>query len=514
MRKILSLILVAVLALSVLASCGKEPDREEEPKLKQYGFKKYVREGGENAERTLREEYENLGTERTQKIYDFKGNVIELNKWYYDKTGEHLLKEVSWKEDEPTHSKEYDELGRCILEMVKYEEGTDAAVKDGLYFPDTYLTAFDRYELFYWYRPKLEENDPDSAEEENPIRPKKGTRELRTEYTYKGDTGKYASICTTTGDGEEVGKLVFGDGDIVKEGLLIGEKIEYRETFDADLYVGNWNETYVDQTFFGKREYDANGHCKFRTWYYEPMGTTGWKETFITVVDGVEWEVTYQYSEEDKVGQLRQRDRYDDSGRLLCSEIYEGDIFSGIELNDRYTYEYYPNGNVAKTTMELDIANGDLHQTVEAEYAEEQANQVVSQVIRMDNGNTVYTYNNYEFKQDGVTDKLKQTIWNYQGFLGYNIEFDAACLRDSYDEMKEYWVDYAFRQIFADRTEDLYTYEFDEAGHLRKVEYSITDADGVVKMMKEFDEKGRICKEVEAPDFGIETVSTWEYWEK
>ena len=81
MKRILLVVLCVAMLLAMLTACGKQDGDEDEPKEESvlpegaYWYKKYVAKDNDESKKVLVEEYVNLGTERSKKLYDENGEV-------------------------------------------------------------------------------------------------------------------------------------------------------------------------------------------------------------------------------------------------------------------------------------------------------------------------------------------------------------------------------------------------------------------------------------------------------
>ena len=105
-------------------SCGvadglRQEKKEEDTRPNgSYGYKKYRYREEKEKEKILLEEYENLVTETVRNTYDELGVLISTYHAFFDETGEHLLKDISRTIGVTVVTKEYDSLGRCIVETI------------------------------------------------------------------------------------------------------------------------------------------------------------------------------------------------------------------------------------------------------------------------------------------------------------------------------------------------------------------------------------------------------------
>ena len=256
MRKKLTAIILTVILIVTLAACGKKNTTTDPAKeLQKFGFREY-RVDYITGDRALSVKYENLGTERTLTKYDEEGEISSIEKWYYDNTGEHLLKHVKWSAYDATAAEEYDMNGRLIRRSAKKEE------KEGsqdwwqtLYFPNEYSS----------YSKKENQSVGLALVIGGYEHAKPDVKEIVTEYTYFGETDTIKEIKTVSDSGDVVGLLERGEGDIILRALIDGEYIHYDETYDAATETGEFEYAYTDDSdiliaFHGTRQYNSAGY--------------------------------------------------------------------------------------------------------------------------------------------------------------------------------------------------------------------------------------------------------------
>ncbi|MBP5354315.1 MAG: hypothetical protein J6Y67_04150 [Lachnospiraceae bacterium] len=530
-KKVWTAVTVLLAAMLVLASCGKEPDREDTPDgMKKYGFKKYtVSNSSGKPGQVLAEEYENLGTERTQKIYDDNGNVTMLNKWYYDDTGEHLLKEVKWDRNRPTESKEYDMLGRCTLLQEKYEEGAGTvSVQDRLVLPFEYfkLKQLGGFELLIL---PVSESPADAANptgEQVPIfAVSQDISELRTEYVYRGDTSEYTSICTTTGTGEIVGSLKFGESNEVLYGRIETARYLYTANYDEQTRRTEWSVSRVSggnetKLTYGDYEYDAEGTCIRRTVHNREFLDGTWYEFVLEPDSDGTWYSIYQ-CESEQVKKFVNRSGYTLNAKTGIT-AYISEQYSYGETGEPYllirdTTEYYASGNLARTVNEYRLSENGEWEVIERELFDSEEYKTKSyKSTGGDSGTGVMIVT----KKPGVAVPVREYRFSTELKEGEKREYIAlsACLCDIYDYSKENWVEYSGIEIYEGKEYEECIAEFDEEGHLRKrsfrqTYYTEDDSEEAYAYTEEYDERGRIIRMTETPSAGG-SITTWEYWEK
>ena len=242
-QKLIAVILSVVLTVA-LTACGKTT-KDPEKKPQKYGVREYYYNTDTDV-RYLGAEYENLGTERTLIQYSGEEEKVDsIDKWYYDSTGEHLLKHVHWTEPYLSEIEEYDMNGRLIRQSSK-KEGNQNETQD-LCFPSEYKT----------YSKK--ENKNVGLAQFLILRAKPELQEIVTEYTYFGETDTIKEIKTVADTGEVIGLLKRGEGDIILSALINGEYIQYEENYNSETGRSEFRFEGRASAGQGAREYDASG---------------------------------------------------------------------------------------------------------------------------------------------------------------------------------------------------------------------------------------------------------------
>ncbi|MBP5230528.1 MAG: hypothetical protein ILO68_02255 [Clostridia bacterium] len=518
MKRLLAIVLTIVVMLSLVA-CGKP---EKGKQASKYGFKKYSVDPNNESDRKLVEEYENLGTERTQTIYDeLTGDVTEVNKWYYDNAGEVLMKEVRWRKGNPTTSLEYDEKGRCIVVMSKIEHADIMNAETGalaLTLPSEYLyncphiLDMTLYRLAPLYYITLDDM----------------ITEIRTEYTYRGDMEEIQSIRTTTNTGETVAELVYGEGDIVLKGRFVGEIYLYEETYDPDTRTGRWmvkrhGESY--DYFGGEKKYDQQGRCIYA--YKEDDNMEEWFTVFEFVYepDGY-WENVSKGRHTD-TAELRERNKYDSEGRFVCYELYYTPDSGETILTYRSTREFLDDGRIACAREEYWDRSGNSryedNETTTYEYTDSDD----GAVCRVYQERYDKRFQESEERKTvmevsgiiGQVSRIESTSFNSVGEVTAYSEYYRLNLPDRYVRTEESMVEYSGKNVVSGETNEEITSEFDKQGHLRKVEeYDIESGrrygyDGPVYRCDEYNAGGMLCRSYKK-EGDEETLFIWEHWEK
>ncbi|MBP5461826.1 MAG: hypothetical protein J6Y20_06850 [Lachnospiraceae bacterium] len=532
------IIFLAVTVAMMTVACGKPKDKKKSFDV--YGYKMYSVNPEGETEYTLLEEYENRGTERTLIKYIRDGAVTavgERTKYYYDDTGEHLLKVVTWREAGVTISREYDFQGRCIVELAKYEEGYYPGMDHGdettvLSLPLAYWTYTDKAyrHLHAYFRDRI-------------VSPSK--RELRTEFTYRGDTKEIAGICTWDGDGKVVALLERGEGDIVLSEVVEASLQRYEETYDAETRSSSWRY-YSEDTieYYGERKYDSEGRCVLFTKHdpmlseYEEYTYQYEENSFLETIRYFEdtgektEEVRYRY---DYAGRELEREIYDQlSGkqvlRMRTSREYDGDGRETVYIEE----EYDGKGNLLwgiRNDTEYDDANGKtlLYRTELTVSGTQQERRLME--------TTQVTYST-----DASLGKIR--ITERTQFAPYEVDTNGVivsgnidsiydktyevCLPDMCDHTKENWVCYGHTQTWDQnddrKTEEPITAEIDKDGYLltltdKRLEAYKNDFGDIdfreYTLSEQYDKNGLLCEKRRILETGRATdITVWEHWEE
>lgn len=524
-------VLLSVLLAACLTACGKgtkesekNPEKAEKERRQPSGFRCYVLEGGDSnrKEKWLMEEYEDLVTEATSKRYDELGNVCDLTRWYYDDSGEILLKQVNWQSDEysVTKSTEYDLSGRKIRYSEKQEHESEEE-QEKPQIPE----EFQKYlmnELDYYY-----------------FDVGNGVKELITEYTYAGDSDKLVSMKSVTDAGDVIAVVELGDGDIILSKRFQQDTWRLEETYNPDTRTGTWNHytwsiTYDDDYFengwdwvvdmYGTREYDESGRI-LRSATYKP-------EEYIDDYDikvrmRLSEETVYSYESHGMVSTTREFDRsgicsseetdtHDPEGRVLQS-VRRGFDEGGILAYEREsTYTYHENGEKASEFVrERYSYESDWNISADYEYDE---NGAITAWRTYDEGQLTSEITVTKSELPGVSGEVKCRRWiSYDEESEdkiserYEVRMKLPDVGDSltYSPYGDEW--FVFRIVVTDwndkTTEDDLDASFDSEGRLRKV--YIYDSG---TKFAEFDEQGRLVHSFDSA-WSSEWEYFYEYWE-
>ena len=506
MRKVM-LFVVAAIAVLMTVACEKPREKKKIPDV--YGYKQYSVDPADETIRTLIEEYEKRESERTLITYDTNGDVMERTKWYYDDSGEYLLKEVIWRADGISESIEYDFQGRCVREMAKYEEGVYPSEygDEGhvLKLPSSYLTYTKREEL----QPYFSERNANPAK-----------RELITEYSYRGDTDEIVSISTRDGDGKLVAILERGEGDIVYSEILESSHDRYEETYDVTKNICNWMFVSGGEVrYTGWKEYDSEGRC-VRIERKDPSGSD-YKNIQIEYDETGYWvrryDMYYGNSRELHV-------RYGYSGRELVSESY-ADNGNGSTLSGRTTTDYLEDGRESSILVEAWNDYGARVWAILTEYEYDDENGI-SREYETDliadpekKERQLKNSTRITFSEDASLGKIRITEWRGGGESGYQER--EVCLPDMRDRTKENWVCYSRKTITSQQegADDYEVYgEFYDDGRLKTV---VRDEQGYYYDSKKYtvydryDEQGLLCETRKVDEIGYtDAITVWEHWKE
>ena len=521
-KRIIAIVLVLVLIIATTA-CGKEEETKK-PAGKPSGYRRYVCEldssGNAVGERMLREEMEDMVSERTYiEYYAEEQQPSEIVKWYFDDSGEHLLKTVKWSFSTyyPTESYEYDWQERLIRHSQK-NEGDNLDYYEGeldyLKIPSEALSYQKKTNI----NPRTEDSD---------LRVK--ARELITEYTYKGDSDQLATMRTVTEDGTEVFRLELGEGDIVLSAVLSGSNTSsYEETYIPEEQRSIWTYrtfayTYDDngiehetpELYSGEREYDKSGRCTCsREYRVENEERELCKEVEFTYNEDGMVEVV-SFFEYEGWGDTRYTRWYDPDCKMLRVEAeyipyYEQPYICYIE-----TYTYHSNGELATDTYcQRDYDTGEMEVDSEREY-----NENGELVARRDYSGKNLCYEklmNY-IKVPGVANTVRHTITRfYAAGINYSTEetYEVCTIDGSEKEWITYYNEHSYKNPddTSSSPPDVTVTDkgvFDSDGHLLK----IVSENEYRNYTYEYDSQGRLCREINIwqDDGGYEY--TYEYWE-
>ena len=501
MYRKMTAVALAIVMIIVTTACGKGGTDRKVP-LKKQGFRIYKTENKQGIvaqERKLIKELEDTGTERTFKEYDDDGNVTELVKWYRDDSGEHLLKQVIWNINSPTYSYEFDANGRTIREYKKIEKPEEELLKH-LSLPTGIFQHTAKKFLYVYFSDRVGSD----------------VTELRTEYTYFGDSERLKTIKTVTNDGTVVASFEMGEEDIVISGFIRNDDESYEETYDPDTNKGTWKHLAYGEVFeSGTKTYDSSGRCV----YYSAYSDT--RQYLMEETSAV-------YDDEGAQSVTRKFDYDKDAGYLLSHEtrrMYDGDGYETYVIDQSYdedgrvTYgeayhrTYHKNGKKATVKYESwDDESQEMVLKYEESYDEDgELTDSYTYGFFGNDGKLSYETHIVLIDAPDVAGKVKHKTVSYYpdkvGDLDYNtliVEEYNVCMTDEYG--RDDWYQYLeVRTTDGDRKE----YKkgtFDSDGHLIEVTDDYGDT-------VEFDQQGRIFRE-KYEDWDDTTVTLeYEYWE-
>ncbi|MBO4651792.1 MAG: hypothetical protein J5649_00540 [Lachnospiraceae bacterium] len=520
LRKITTAIFVLIIVFQSVACSkggnnGTVGNREETPTAtptpakKASGFRMYERSmSGTINDQFLKGEYEDLITERTYKTYSSDGEILELKQWYYDDTGEHLLKMVEWEAagNTPSRTYEYDLKGRLVCFTEKFE-GKHTRFDGGLDLPKEYYACAEK-EYIYARDDMVETLEPDISE-------------LRTEYAYREDTGELVSI-KSYADEEQVCSLELGEGDIILSEKLRGRRgSSYEETYNPETRKGTWSareddsrgERYVRE-FTGEKEYDESGRCTRNVTYVNINGEESLIEDTVIVYDeegalattnipngtpgslvGIPYDVTLYV--------MKTVSRYDHNGRQMKTEeyvIYDGEMVPyAAETCTRNA-----DGSVASITREVYNFDQMKMCVVEEETYNDVGELICQRSYDPDNGALCYDKTISYTSDPEVAGTVRLEVEN--GYVSpyreesMREEEYQVCMRDEFGN--DLWVTYLFSGPVGERKYGT----FDAEGHMIRYEDGYWD-------IKEFDTQGRILLKHASDSEGIMRKYIYEYWE-
>ncbi|MBR7020537.1 MAG: hypothetical protein IKI15_05735 [Lachnospiraceae bacterium] len=519
-RKLIVIIVSAALVLAMTA-CGKGGDdrKEENKRFEPFGWQKYRKVtdviSGKVGERRLVGEYENLGTESTLITYE-DGKTTGITKWYYDETGEKLLKKVVWSEGNATEASEWDTNGRLISYLRKIED--DNPSEDFLSIPMEY----DTYESRDYLVEKIGGNVCTDSD----------VKELRTEYTYRGDTDEIATIKTVTDRGEVVAYLERGEGDIVLSESWVGSlQLRYDEVYDAVTRTGHGVEldgeggvsANIDKT------YDEYGRCTEVTRSVYGIGSS-----YSGVTTKREEKTSIVYSEDGSAQAYTFIYGYDDyySKRILGHETHYSyypdqklkeqiefvyPVSDTGESGEAYfssstKYTYHENGQLE--TVEKYASEGEGADTraypESLEKYDDEGNRVSIECWGAD-GYYTFTSTSEYTDDPAVYGKVLHTVMK----LYYGAEEPGQTMESwelNYNIIREADNSMIYRFESSDPYSDVTAMAvYDVDGYLYRVRYAYEE----IEEITEFDRKGRVVRDVLSQDSDkpSKTENVYEYWE-
>ncbi|MBO4651876.1 MAG: hypothetical protein J5649_00995 [Lachnospiraceae bacterium] len=527
LKRCVAVLLIMALVV-VSAACGKpgnetkpEKDNEQEQESKERkknGFRRYTVEldtkGNVTSQKTLTEEYEDLITEKTYRKYR-DGEVTELTRWYYDNSGEVLLKKVEWHADPYylTVSREYDTEGRLIRYSQKQEHEPELwEEQEEIRLPEEYsqiLRNLDTYAFSVFYA-------------------KFDAKELKTEYTYKDD-GSIKSIQSVTENGDMIALVECGEGDIILKQEYNFNQYRYKEAYNQETGKGTWelySENVLDEhgvwswalELSGEVEYDKDGKATRRTEYTEnhPDSTTYLsKETlYYPAGDNVQANTTaYDLTGTES---YRIQSVYDEKGReTIMVQEYFGTYSNTDPIKYIVTRTYHENGEIAtQSSKYFDYKKNEYLLNAEEERDADGGSLIYRQY---DNLGKLEQESVTEYIQvDGIAGKVKRTdASEYTDGVGQlKTQRWYICVKNPYNE--DVWFNYSYIEFDKrGNGKDNYKAEFDEEGCLIKWSLAVDE-----DLFTEYDVQGRpthVREDQAGPDAGWQAEGMfehfYEYWE-
>ncbi len=491
-KRIVALILVLVMAVQAFA-CGKPSDDVEEEVKQPYSYKKYVcykYPGNDNVKKTLIEEYENLITERTKKLYDQdSGELFSITKWYYDETGSQLLKQVNWSKG-LSESYEYDTKGRLIRQSRKFEDSDNDHSQGNQY------SALSIPEECFRFSKKLDlKMGADFDLMKFPL--DSSVTELVTEYSYKDDTEHYESISTFDNNGNEVFSLRLGDEDVILGLYITGEGNRYWETYYSDVRsvsAGTYESGNLVITL--TREYDETGRCRKEEAEIQRPNAENSRIEILFEYDTDGYVQNFTVYNGEKVT-LRKSERYNNSDLLLWTERRESstDTDMGSEIVNRTSYTYHENGMLATMQQEISFDGGVNTSKTIGSYDEE-GNWIMSAYYTSD-GELSEKISTEITKEQTELGNVRHDR-EYRLSSGPGTETDYVYLPSMEDPDRMEWVTFYEKEVSLGR-DHVYINaeaEYTNDGKLKRVEYyfespSVEEGRLNGYTFREFDEKGR-----------------------
>ncbi len=485
-----------------MAACGKSPKKSpEQPKEKKYpyGFRCYYSEPPH--EHILIEEYENRVNRVTEtKYYSFSGEVSSKTEWIYDDDGEILLKKVE-DSDYSSTTEEYDQKGRRIRSVRSYfGEYADSLRYINITIQDYDMANSKLRELMYYFFLRAE------------------TTELRTEFTYEGDSEIPSSIKSFSKEGDEVMHMDLGEHGEVTYAFYEDAEHRYEETYDAAERKGTWK--WYDRFVLsgeperllesGENYYDESGRkLRWLSYSYVSDGNADlYAETTFSYDSDGYVVADKSFRDEGKVSVDRTR-QYDAEDRLLKDSYHDyddnGEYYSAANI----TNTYHDNGQLASTATERwDPTAKKFVPEKEEEYNEDGEQTVERTYI---NGQIEHEKIVSFLEEEGIAGPVKAEMnMNYEdGKCTSKAEVYYVQIKDPYGDVD--WFEY--RTMTTNkwgRTKETTSYQvtFDESGRLIQ---AANPADGYYI---EFDLQGRVIKEVMYDGTDYRHVTEYEYWDE
>ena len=512
-RRITAVLLMMVLAVLMTACDRKPKEPEKKEPRKPSGYRVYKTEKNKNGDvlvdRLPVEEFEDLVTEKSLILYE---RVVDdkspefIQKWYYDDDGEVLLKEVSWGSSsyDMTISAEYDHMGR----LMRYSEKREYEASEDDYFrkpglPKEYALILGTPGEENW----LNNTIPNWQVEKN-------EREIQTEYTYQGDSGRIISLESVSESGAVIAYAERGDGDIILSATMDFGTSRYVEKYDEKERKSVWS--FYDDTLIvgtntdlflhydGEKEFDEKGRCvRFVKYEHEDEAVQHIAEEVLFSYDTAGRSATVNYYDYYGTPYMECICQYDSEDRTVKEEKY--DLESGQLLETR-TLSYHSNGLLAVDNREA--WNEDKGKFVPNFYLEYDEDGNLMQEKDYYGGEIHYEYKTEYLEEQGITGTVKRTTrTNYKDGEPnwWDVDYSVKVIRGS-----EEWMTYRSVYGLSDEEIEDYKSKFDGEGRLIEVEKYNT------LYQYEYDEQGRIIRETVtySPDVTYnDAISEYEYWE-
>ncbi|MBO4767088.1 MAG: hypothetical protein J5532_07305 [Lachnospiraceae bacterium] len=524
-KRVVAMILMLAMAVQAIA-CGKPSDSGKETTKQPYGYKRYTCyegiDGSGSVKKVLKEEFEDLGTERTCKLYsEDDGSVYGIDKWYFDRSGKYLLKKVVWRYYSPTECFEYDTKGRLIRYSIKVEDGLNEL------YPDYYFSLLSIPEVYFSYTTKTGLNLPTVR-----FRLDRSVKELVTEYTYKGDTGSYSKLRTIDDRGCEVCEVELGDEDIVLHAIISTPYAKYAEEYipgndgtamSEGIYASDDN----DEQVYIEKEYDQQGRC-VKVSIRETYG--GENDTLTVHVyeydnDHYMWFQTVYSGEDGPKLTNVQSSKVDYDNRVLCSETQYYDDQEKLHYAERSTYTYFKGDQVKTSLHEYSFYGPSTGYEKDYERTYNEDGETVEYI---------YYSSDEQIREYSWRTDIKQeqtaigTVRHYKEYTfdGEVIsEYDKVYLPASEHPYEMDWLTFSRISYSYGEQYETVVATYAKNGKLKRVEYldsgysSVEDARSQGYVYFEFDEKGRTVvhgyqySPFESYREGTGEYDIWEYWD-
>ena len=511
-RRITAVLLTMVLAILMTACDKKQKEPEKKEPRKPSGYRVYRTDMDNNGDvavsRLLVEEFEDLVTEKSWIRYervDEEKSPSFIQKWYYDDDGEVLLKEVSWGNSsyDMAKSAEYDHMGRLIRYSVRqdYEAAEDEYISTpGL--PEEYGLVLGTPGNDSWLYSKIRFLDME-----------KNVREIQTEYTYEGDSGRIISLESVSENGAVIAYAERGEGDIILSATMDFGTCRYVEKYDEKERKSEWMlydnsltmgpDTDLFLHYDGEKEFDGKGRLvRYVRYEHEYDSVQHIDEEIIFTYDTAGRSATVKYYDDSGTVYMECICQYDSEDRTLKEEKY--DLENGQLLETR-TLTYHSNGLLAVDNREAwNEVEGKLVPSSYYEYDEDGTK--VQQRDYYDDM-ICYDYKRELLEEPGIAGTVMRTRSTYykDGEMYWRDEDSSVKVIAGGEE----WLTYSSRYGSPEDPSESYTSKFDDKGR-------IIESKRFLNLYQyEYDEQGRIIRESISynRDNYSDCVFEYEYWE-